>query len=82
MSDEAGSDAKVICVQSKDPRWAHIRDINDVPEYTRNEIEHFFTRYKDLEDGKWVKIDGWGSASDAEQIVIDGFAALKAQTEK
>lgn len=77
MSDEAGSDAKVICVQAKDPRWAHVQDITDVPEHTRNEIEHFFTRYKDLEPGKWVKIDGWGNAAEAEQIVIDGFAKLK-----
>ena len=45
MSDEAGSDAKVLCVQLKDPRWSHIQDITDVPEQTRKELEHFFARY-------------------------------------
>jgi len=79
MSDEAGSDAKVICVPAKDPRWAHIQDIDDVPEQTKNEIDHFFKRYKDLEPGKFVQVDGWGNAAEAEQIVVDGFARLKAE---
>lgn len=79
MSDEAGSDAKVVVVPHKDPRWAHIQDITDVPEQTRKEIEHFFARYKDLEPEKFVKIEGWGNAAEAEQIIIDGFARLKAE---
>jgi inorganic pyrophosphatase len=79
MSDEAGSDAKVVVVPHKDPRWAHIQDISDVPEQTRKEIEHFFARYKDLEPEKFVKIEGWGNAAEAEQIIIDGFARLKAE---
>src|SRR5690606_18417768 len=49
MSDEAGSDAKVLCVPHKDPRWQHIQDIADVDQQVRDEIEHFFKRYKDLE---------------------------------
>ena len=77
MSDEAGSDAKVVVVPHKDPRWQHIQDLADVPEQTRNEIEHFFRRYKDLEPGKFVNIEGWGDAAEAERIVQDGFARLK-----
>jgi inorganic pyrophosphatase len=76
MSDEAGSDAKVVVVPHKDPRWAHIQDISDVPEQTRNEIEHFFARYKDLEPSKWVKIEGWGDAAEADAIVQAGFKKL------
>jgi inorganic pyrophosphatase len=79
MSDEAGSDAKVICVPAKDPRWSHIQDISDVPEQTRNEIEHFFKRYKDLEPNKFVNVEGWADAAEAEQIVIDGFERLKTE---
>ncbi len=75
MTDEAGSDAKVICVPHKDPRWSHIQDITDVPEQTRKEIEHFFERYKDLEPGKWVKTEGWGDAAEAESIVQEGLKA-------
>ncbi len=75
MSDEAGIDSKIICVPFKDPRWTHIQDITDVPQQTRDEIEHFFNRYKDLEPGKWVKTEGWGDAAEAEKIVQAGLKA-------
>lgn len=76
MSDEAGIDSKVIAVPAKDPRWQHIQDTDDIPEQTKREIEHFFEHYKDLEPGKWVKTEGWGSAADAEAIVQAGVAKL------
>ncbi|WP_345762152.1 inorganic diphosphatase [Diaminobutyricibacter sp. McL0608] len=76
MSDEAGSDAKVIAVPYKDPRWQHIQDIDDVPHQTRDEIQHFFEHYKDLEPGKWVKLEAWGNAAEAEAIVEAGFKKL------
>ena len=79
MRDEAGIDSKIIAVPAKDPRWAHIQQIEDVPEQTRKEIEHFFEHYKDLEPGKWVKTEGWGSASEAETIVQAGFDKLTAE---
>ena len=76
MSDEAGSDAKVIAVPHKDPRWAHIQDVNDIPEATRKEIQHFFEHYKDLEPGKWVKVEAWGDAAEANAIIEAGFTKL------
>ena len=79
MSDEAGGDAKVIAVPHKDPRWAHIQDVNDIPEYTRKEIEHFFAHYKDLEPGKFVNIEGWGDAARADELVQEAVARLKEQ---
>ncbi|GAB3041743.1 inorganic diphosphatase [Parafrigoribacterium mesophilum] len=79
MRDEAGIDSKIIAVPAKDPRWAHIQQVEDVPEQTRKEIEHFFEHYKDLEPGKWVKTEGWGSAADAETIVQAGFDKLSAE---
>ncbi|MER3390585.1 MAG: inorganic diphosphatase [Microcella sp.] len=75
MTDDGGSDAKVVCVPAKDPRWAHIQDLEDVPEQTRKEIEFFFENYKALEPGKWVKTEGWGSAADAEAVVQAGIEA-------
>jgi inorganic pyrophosphatase len=78
MTDDGGSDAKVIAVQEKDPRWAHIQDLADIPEYTKKEIEHFFEHYKDLEPGKWVKTEGWQGRAEAEQIVLDGIERFKA----
>ena len=76
MSDEAGSDAKVVVVPYKDPRWQHVQDLGDVPEQLRSEIEHFFRRYKDLEPGKFVNIEGWGDAAEADRIVQEGLARL------
>lgn len=73
MTDDGGSDAKVIAVPEKDPRWLHIQDLNDIPEYTRKEIEHFFEHYKDLEPGKWVKTEGWQGRAEAETIVEEGI---------
>jgi inorganic pyrophosphatase len=77
MSDEAGMDEKIIAVPFKDPRWAHIQELEDVPEQIRNELEHFFARYKDLEPGKWVKVEGWDSREAAEQLVVEAIARLK-----
>ena len=77
MSDEAGGDDKVIAVQYKDPRWSHIQDVDDIPEYTRKEIQHFFEHYKDLEPGKWVKIDEWGDAAAAEKLIVEAVERLK-----
>ena len=79
MTDDAGIDSKVICVQAKDPRWSQIRDLGDIPEFTKREIEHFFEHYKELEPNKWVKTEGWGDLAEAEAIVTAGFAKLKAE---
>ncbi|GAA2047816.1 inorganic diphosphatase [Leifsonia soli] len=78
MSDEAGGDAKVIAVPYKDPRWQHIQDVDDIPEQTRKEIEHFFARYKDLEPGKFVNIEGWGDAAEADGLIQKAIAKLAA----
>jgi inorganic pyrophosphatase len=76
MSDDGGSDAKVIGVPAGDPRWDHIQDLDDIDPHVRQEIEHFFEHYKDLEPGKWVKTEGWGSQADAEAIVQAGITAF------
>lgn len=75
MSDEAGGDDKILCVPYKDPRWAHIQDLDDVDQSTKDQLKHFFEHYKDPEPGKWVKVDSWGSAADAEKIVEASIAA-------
>jgi Inorganic pyrophosphatase len=46
------------------------------PEYTRKAIEHFFEHYKDLEPGKWVKTEGWGSRADAEAVIEAGYCCF------
>jgi inorganic pyrophosphatase len=53
MKDEAGPDAKVICVEPNEPRWRDILDIDDMPREILAEIKHFFDIYKDLEPEKF-----------------------------
>ena len=58
MEDEAGIDDKVLCVPVKDPGWNTLERLEDLPKQLRDEIAHFFSIYKDLEQ-KAVKVDGW-----------------------
>ncbi len=58
MEDEAGPDAKVICVPAGDPRWDHVTDIPELPDHLVDEIVHFFDVYKDLEPGKAMTTRG------------------------
>jgi inorganic pyrophosphatase len=69
MRDEMGLDDKVLCVPSRDPRMAHLRDIGDVPSFDRLEIQHFFEVYKELEPGKSVQAEAWAGRVEAEAQV-------------
>jgi inorganic pyrophosphatase len=64
MRDEKGIDDKIICVPLHDPYWNHYHELEDLPLLLRQEIEQFFTIYKDLE-GKSVEIDGWRGRGEA-----------------
>ena len=78
MEDEAGEDAKLIGVPTYDKKWKDINDIDGVPKRDLDRIQHFFTVYKDLDEGKWVKITGWQGKEAAEAELaksIERFAA-------
>lgn len=72
MTDESGTDAKVLAVpvDKLSTIYRDVKDINDVPELLKQQIEHFFSHYKDLEPGKWVKIEGWADAAAAKEEII------------
>lgn len=76
MSDEAGSDEKLVVVPTAKvfAGYAHINDIGQVSGHWLERIGHFFEHYKDLEKGKWVKIEGWGGA-DAARAEIETCVA-------
>jgi len=69
MRDEKGLDDKVLCVPATDPRWKHLQDIYDVPDFDRLEIQHFFEVYKALEPGKSVQGAAWADRAAAEAEV-------------
>jgi inorganic pyrophosphatase len=70
MTDEKGGDDKVLTVPATDPRVAHLQDINDVSEFDRLEIQHFFETYKDLEPGKSVEGAEWVGRAEAEAEIV------------
>jgi len=67
MTDESGEDAKVVAVPHTKLSKAYdaIQDVSDLPELLKAQITHFFEHYKELEAGKWVKVDGWGDKAEA-----------------
>lgn len=69
--DESGMDEKIICVPlSKiDPTYKEIKDIKQLPEHILKQIEFFFKNYKNMENGKWVKIRGFGYLNDTISII-------------
>ena len=84
MQDEAGGDEKIIAVPVPrlTRRYENVHNYLDLPEITLQQIEHFFSHYKDLEPNKWVKVLGWGNAAEAEQMILDGMAREKTAKSK
>ncbi len=72
MTDESGKDAKVLAVpvDKLSTIYRGITEVEQVPELLRQQIEHFFEHYKDLEAGKWVKVDGWAGAAAAKEEIV------------
>ncbi len=71
MEDEAGIDNKIIAVPNEklDPRFKEIKDVKDLPEHLKKEIQEFFETYKRLEPNKFVKITGWEGKEKAMEII-------------
>lgn len=79
MEDDGGEDEKIIGVPTTKmfPYHEDIENVEDLPKIQRDQIEHFFTHYKDLEKGKWAKINGWGDAAKAKALIEDGIKRAK-----
>ena len=80
MEDDGGQDEKILAVpvDAVTLRYRDVIEYTDLPEITREQIQHFFEHYKDLEPGKWVTIDHWGDAHEARAMItaaIDRAAA-------
>jgi inorganic pyrophosphatase len=69
MSDEKGPDEKLLCVPLGASEFERVADIHDVQNELRDEIEHFFQRYKDLEPSKRTDTRGWGNRDEAERLL-------------
>ena len=74
MTDDGGGDCKLLAVPIDKclPWYKHWRKAEDIAPERLTQIQHFFQHYKDLEPGKWVKIEGWGGPDDARKEILAG----------
>jgi inorganic pyrophosphatase len=75
MTDESGDDAKVLAVPADklSRMYRKIQDFRDIPEGQLGQIAHFFEHYKDLDEGKWVRVEGWAGIDEAKQEILDSM---------
>jgi inorganic pyrophosphatase len=76
MTDESGIDAKLLAVPITKvcKMYENIKTHLDLPQYLLSSLEHFFSHYKDLEEGKWVKVDGWVGPDEARNEIMASIA--------
>ena len=84
MDDEAGGDAKLLAVPIDKilPIYSHWNRPEDINQMRLKAIQHFFEHYKDLEEGKWVKVRGWAGPEVARREVTQGIANYRAGSRK
>ncbi len=79
MEDESGLDNKVVAVPAVtgDITYGNLSNLDDIPENIKNKIKHFFERYKDLDEGKWVRVKGWAEKDAAVKEIENGIKNAK-----
>lgn len=79
MEDESGLDAKLMAVpvDKLSTIYQDVKEATDLPPLLLQQIQHFFENYKDLEKGKWVKVQGWADAAEAKAEIVKSIAAVK-----
>ena len=84
LEDEHGGDEKLLTVpvDSTFPYYMDVETHEDLPEIVRQQVEHFFTHYKDLEPEKWVRVGHWGDAAEAKRVLTEAIERDKASAEQ
>lgn len=84
MTDEAGDDAKLLAVpvDKLTPMYRNVESPRDLPQILLDQISHFFEHYKDLEPGKFVKVQGWVGIEEAKKEIMAGVASYEAAGDK
>jgi inorganic pyrophosphatase len=79
MEDEKGIDEKILAVPVDElhPFYKRIGSYRELPEILLEQIEHFFTHYKDLEPDKWVRVGRWGDAAEAKRVLVEAIERAK-----
>jgi inorganic pyrophosphatase len=79
MTDESGDDAKVLAVPVDRlcKSYQRVQDFRDLSPNMLDQIAHFFEHYKDLDEGKWVRVEGWAGVDEAKQEILDSVEMFK-----
>ncbi|QEP43107.1 inorganic diphosphatase [Ectothiorhodospiraceae bacterium BW-2] len=84
MTDESGDDAKILAVpiDKLSPLYREVQDFRDLPRMVLDQIAHFFEHYKDLDEGKWVRVGGWGGVDEAKAEIMSSLEMYQQAPEK
>ena len=84
MTDESGDDAKILAVPNDrcSRMYRGVQDFRDMPGVILEQIAHFFEHYKDLDEGKWVRVGGWYGIDEAKQEILDSIQMYQDAPEK
>ena len=84
MIDESGPDAKLLAVPVDKlcKLYCGVKTPEDMPPLLLHQIAHFFEHYKDLEEGKWVKVEGWAGTEAARQEILESIERYQQAPEK
>ena len=77
VEDQEGRDSKIVAVPDLrvDPFYSKFSSSDEIPEFTKSQIEHFYLHYKETEPGKFVKVKGWGDAQEGKKLIRDAIAS-------
>ena len=84
MTDESGDDAKVLAVPIDKlcKTYRNVQDFRDLSPAILEQIAHFFEHYKDLDEGKWVRVEGWHGLDEAKKEIIESIQRFNSTDEK
>jgi inorganic pyrophosphatase len=84
MTDESGDDAKVLALPLDKlcKTYRSVDSHRDLPQDLLDRIAHFFEHYKDLDEGKWVRVEGWGGVDQAKQEILNSLKMYRDAPEK
>ena len=79
MEDDGGHDEKILAVPHSKltPFYVNVETYEDLPEILIDRITHFFAHYKDMEPGKWVRVEGWRGVEDARSLILKSIERAK-----
>ncbi len=78
MVDAGEVDNKILAVPTEDPRFTHVKSMDDLPEHSPKEVRNFFETYKLLEK-KTVEVGEFEDAAKASEYIAQTREVYKTE---